>query len=76
MAIYRLLQNSTFGPEEITRITEAYEQALLALGLRDRSDPATELIAKRIIAVAETGERDPSRISARAITELGIPRGK
>ena len=31
MAIYRLLKNSTLEPEEISRITEAYEQALHTL---------------------------------------------
>ena len=73
MAIYRLLQNSAFGPDEIERIKIAYEGALHALGLADRTDPITEIIAKKIIEVAQTGERDPLRIQARAIAELGIP---
>jgi hypothetical protein len=30
MAIYRLLQNSAFGPEEIDRMTTAYEEARCA----------------------------------------------
>ena len=73
MAIYRLLQNCAFGPDEIERITMAYEGALRVLGLADRTDPITEIIAKKIIEVAQTGERDPLRIRARAIAELGIP---
>ena len=39
MAIYRLLKNSTLEPKEISRITEAYEQALHTLGVKDRDDP-------------------------------------
>jgi len=46
MAIYRLLRNCTLGPKEVSRITEAYEQALHILCVRDRDDPLTETIAK------------------------------
>jgi hypothetical protein len=71
VAIYRLLQNSVFGPDEVTRMAAAYEHASKALGLADRNDPVTELVAKKIIEVARTGEADPARISALAITALG-----
>jgi hypothetical protein len=42
MAIYRLLKNCAFGPEEIKVLTTAYEDALHTLQLADRADPATE----------------------------------
>jgi hypothetical protein len=71
VAIYRLLQNSVFGPEEVGRLAAAYEDALTALGLSDRNDPVTELVAKKIIEVARTGEADPARISKLAIKALG-----
>jgi hypothetical protein len=73
VAIYRLLQNSSFGPEQISLMTAAYEDVLRVLGLANRTDPLTELIAQKIIEIAETGERDPLQISARAIANLGIP---
>jgi hypothetical protein len=44
MAIYRILRNSTFGPRDISRMTTAYEVALIELGI-DRADPRTEIIA-------------------------------
>jgi len=72
MAIYRLLQNSTMGPKEISRITEAYEQALHTLCVKDRDDPLTEMIATTIIKIAQTGVRDAAQISALAIKELGV----
>jgi hypothetical protein len=37
MAIYRLLQNSAFGPEEIARLSEAYEGVSAHLRLTDRT---------------------------------------
>jgi CRP-like cAMP-binding protein len=54
-------------------MTTAYEGALRVLGLANRTDPITEIVAKKIIEIAQTGERDPLRIRARAIADLGIP---
>jgi hypothetical protein len=73
MAIYRLLQEATFSPDDINRLTAAYEAALRLLRLTDRTDPVTEIVAKKIIEVTRNGERDPSHICARALKELGIP---
>lgn len=70
MAIYRLLKNHAFGPDEIKVLTTAYEQALCALRLKDRADPATEMIAKKIIELAQRGERDPVRLREHAIRGL------
>ena len=70
MAIYRLLQKSAFGPEDTKRMAEAYELALSQLGLSDRRDPFTEIVAKLIIEVAQTGEKDPSRICTLAVSRL------
>jgi hypothetical protein len=72
MAIYRLLQNSTMEPEEISRITEAYEQALHTLCVKDRDDPLTETIAKTIIKIAQASFQDPAQLSALAIKQLGV----
>jgi hypothetical protein len=72
MAVYRLLKNYTLEPEEISRITEAYEQTLRTLGVKDRDDPLTEMIAKRIIKIAQTGVHDAAQLSALAIAELRI----
>src|SRR6266511_4387945 len=67
MAIYRLLKDHVFGPDEIKVLTTAYEEVLRALRLKDRADPATETIAKKIIELAQRGERDPVRLRERAI---------
>ena len=70
MTIYRLLENTTFGPEEIDRLVRAYEQTLRALGLVDRSDPITRLVAEKIIAVGRFGIEDPGEISRMVLKEL------
>jgi hypothetical protein len=73
VAIYRLLQKSAFGPEDIQLLATAYEDALRALKLNDRDDPITQLVAKRIIEAAQTGLRDPDSLCATAIKDLKVP---
>jgi hypothetical protein len=70
VALCRLLQNSAFGPDEIKRMTTAYEDVLRVLGLVDRTDAITEIVAKKVIEITQTGERDPLRIRARALRTL------
>lgn len=71
MAIYRLLQNSAFEPEDVDRMVAAYESALRHLRLAASSEfIINELVAKAVISVAQTGVRDPERISALAIEQL------
>jgi hypothetical protein len=74
MAIYRLIANGSFGPDEIEVMTAAYEDALIDLRVANRDEPITELIAKAIVNVTATGERDPILIKERAINALGVRR--
>ena len=72
MAIYRLIAAGHFGPDEIAVMTKAYEAVLTDLGLVDRHNPLTEPIARSIVIVTGTGERNPEIIKGRALTALGI----
>jgi hypothetical protein len=45
---------------------------LRALHLKDRNDPVTEIIAKKIIEIAQTGVKDPAQISQLAMKDLGV----
>jgi hypothetical protein len=74
MAIYRLLQNSPLGPEEINQLVSAYERTLEALGLKDRHDPVTELVAKKLFAIRQTGVQDPVDLSNLAVEALEASR--
>jgi hypothetical protein len=68
--IYRLLQNSAFQPDMIEVMTGAFEDACGELGLANRTDALRDLVARKIIEVAQTGERDRRRIAARAIEAI------
>jgi hypothetical protein len=71
MSIYRILQNRPFGPDEIGRLVAAYEETLKTLGLKDRNDPITQLVAQKIFEIGQTGVRDPLQLSRQAVEDLG-----
>lgn len=71
--IYRLLQEAAFDADAVEVMGAAYEAALQLVMLRDRQDPLTELIASKIIELYRAGERDPPRLCAQALQELGVP---
>jgi hypothetical protein len=52
----------------------AYEAALIDVGVTNPHDPITELIAKSIVNVTATGERDPKAVMERALNALGVRR--
>jgi len=54
-----------FTPEEARVLVGAFEAVLQELGLVDRTDPATDLVARRIIELAKQGERDPKQLFER-----------
>jgi hypothetical protein len=51
-------------------LVEAFESCLRKLRLKDRSDPVTTAVARVIIELAKTGERDPERLCERAIRHI------
>jgi hypothetical protein len=69
--IVELFKETVFDPETVQTLCEAYEKARKAL--HDTGQPAivNEIIARRIIALAEKGERDPDRLCAGALAALG-----
>lgn len=67
MPISKYLDNGAFGPDEITILRHAFEAALDALGLVDRTDPAVELVARKIVHFAQLGERDPKQLCLRVV---------
>jgi hypothetical protein len=73
MTIHRLLQNIPLGPEDIERLVTAYEQALCALDLKERDDPITQAVAKKVIEIGQTGISDQTQISELAIRAFRDP---
>ncbi len=57
-------------------MTAAYEAALLDLGLVDRDDSITEIVATAIVGITDRGERDPVLIKERALNAIGARKSK
>ena len=73
MAIYKLIANDSFGPDEIGVMKAAYEAALIEVGITERDDPTiTELIAKSIVNLTATGECNPKEVMQRALNEAFV----
>jgi hypothetical protein len=71
----RLLRNTTFGPDETRNLRAAYEEIARALMHPRRPKipvALAELIAGKIIAFAQSGERDRGAIVEGVLAELGI----
>jgi hypothetical protein len=50
--------------------SKAFDQACRDLDLTDLTHPITEIVAKKIIELARSGERDAQRIWEQALQEL------
>jgi hypothetical protein len=59
-----------FDPETIRVMGLAFEMALVALRLSDRGDLANEVLAHKIIDIAQAGERDPERLCDGVLREF------
>jgi hypothetical protein len=70
MLIHPFLANQSFDPEVISEMSAALDNVCEALGLSVVDDPATRLIARKIIELAQRGIRDAVTLSAAALREL------
>jgi hypothetical protein len=61
-----------FDPEAIAAITEVLDAACEKLGEIEHPEIAREVIARRIIAAARFGERDPARLLEAALRDRPI----
>jgi len=68
----RFFQDGAFDPDITSAMGEAFERACKSLHDMGQPDIVKEIIAKRIVEVARTGERDPVQLCERALAALGF----
>jgi hypothetical protein len=68
MSIQTLLATGDFTPEQRQVFELAFKSALRKLGLVDRQDPLSEMVAKKVIEIGIT-TGDPNAV---AIAELAV----
>ena len=73
MPIKRYLRHTSFGPDDIAIIVAAFAGACKALGLVDRADPMTQMVAKEVVRAAEHGMGTPAQLQRRAMLMFHSP---
>ena len=62
-----LKRQASFKPEEVALLGKVFDDVLQTLGLVDRKDPLTLMVAKCLVDHANTGLRDAERLKALTI---------
>jgi hypothetical protein len=74
MPIYELLKRQgSFEPEQVVMLCTVFEDVLQTIGLINRQDPMTEIIAKRLIEIATAGIREPDRLKRLVLQAFQAP---
>ena len=76
MQIRPFLSGQEFDPETIQKMTDALERVCNALGLKMVDDPATRLVAEKVIEQAQRGVRDVSTLTALTLKEFQQSKSK
>jgi hypothetical protein len=69
MPITLFLREQAFDPETVETMSKAFVSTCEALGI-DRIDPKAELVARKIIELAQRGIRNPTALHLGALQEL------
>jgi hypothetical protein len=70
--IIPFLDGAAFEPDHLEAMGRAFDQARRALHDKGQPNIVQDIIAKKIIAIAKTGERNADRMCERALATLGI----
>jgi hypothetical protein len=74
MPITPFLAGQPFDPEAVHAMSTAFDSVCKSLGLRAGADPTAEIIAKKVIELAQRGVRDPAALGERVLRELDLER--
>lgn len=69
MPIRALLGGKSFDPETIKTMNAAFLGVCADLGLTDKADPACEIVAMRVIQLAD-GERNAAALRAAVLASI------
>ena len=72
MPITPFLSGQAFQPETLHNMSTAFEAACERLGLVIRYDPATELVAKIVIKLAQRGVHDVDMLLKTTMKEFDL----
>ena len=67
-----LFSKASPDPQIVAAMDQAYAKACKMLHDRGQPSIVQEIIAGRIVGIVQAGERDPDRICARVLKDVGI----
>jgi hypothetical protein len=62
MPLTPYLSEAAFDPQAVEVMNSAFVALCNTLQLTNREDPMTEIVARKVIDIGRTGERDPKTI--------------
>lgn len=65
-----LVQKRRMKPEKVDRVVAASQLVLVMLCVKDWNDPVSEMIARKVVTVEETGIQEPTEIAALVMKQL------
>jgi len=74
MPITPFLAGQAFDPELVHAMSTALDKVRKSLHLAAGSDPASEIVAKKIIELAQRGVHDPDVLAQRVLADLNVGR--
>jgi hypothetical protein len=74
MSIDALIKGSVFDPNQIAIISTVFEDVLRTLGIVDRENPLAEIVARKVIQFAQTGEYDPATLRSKVLAAMNQSR--
>lgn len=66
------IPDTQFDPETVVILSTAYDRAISEVNGQGQPEVVREVIAKRIVALASKGERNPDRLCEAALRALGV----
>jgi len=72
MPITPYLAHQAFEPEVIEAMSAAFVAACVALHLKVGDDPATRVVAEKVINLAQRGIRDPDTLRKMTLKEFDL----
>jgi hypothetical protein len=76
MPIRQFQKGAAFNPEAIRKMSLALDDVCAELGLRTKDDPATRLVASKIIKFAQRGVLDRAKVRALTLEEFKLVCGQ
>jgi hypothetical protein len=73
MPIRSFVNGEQFDQETLRILGVAFQQVCIGLRIGDCGDDVKNAIAKKIIELAKTGERNPDRLCERALSDIRQP---